>query len=75
MDITTSGTNSTFSTGDIVSLRSGSIHMTVSARIGERSVSCVYYNAVSGLFTEQTFFASCLRGGTTAPQNPIGVTR
>jgi uncharacterized protein YodC (DUF2158 family) len=63
-----------FRSGDIVSLRSGGVHMTV-ATIAENSVTCQWYNAISGKVEKETFFYQMLRPGATAPQNPEGVVR
>jgi len=68
-----SSTNN-FHCGDIVSLRSGGVHMTVADTSGN-SVTCQWFNPLSGKVEKETFFFPMLRGGTTAPQNPAGVTR
>lgn len=63
-----------FKSGDIVSLRSGGVNMTVSDTSGN-SVICQWFNPLSGKVEKETFFWPMLRGGTTAPMNPEGVTR
>jgi uncharacterized protein YodC (DUF2158 family) len=63
-----------FRSGDIVSLRSGSVHMTVSDTNGN-SVVCQWYNAVTGKVEKETFFYTMLRPGASAPANPEGVVR
>jgi uncharacterized protein YodC (DUF2158 family) len=63
-----------FRCGDIVSLRSGGVHMTVADTSGN-SVTCQWYNALSGKVEKETFFYPMLRPGATAPQNPDGVVR
>jgi uncharacterized protein YodC (DUF2158 family) len=65
---------SDFQSGDIVSLRSGGVLMTVADTSGN-SVTCQYYNPISGRIEKETFFKFQLRTGATAPQNPNGVNR
>jgi uncharacterized protein YodC (DUF2158 family) len=63
-----------FKSGDIVSLRSGGVHMTVSDTSGN-SVICQWYNPISGKIEKETFFYPMLRPGASAPMNPEGVVR
>jgi uncharacterized protein YodC (DUF2158 family) len=73
VDESTSAIN-TFRCGDIVSLRSGGVHMTVSDTMGN-SVMCQWYNAIRGTVEKETFFFPMLRPGASAPQSPLGVNR
>lgn len=60
--------------GDIVSLRSGGPAMTVSD-ISGNSVTCVYYNTITGLYEKASFWFQCLRTAGTQPTAPYGVAR
>lgn len=63
-----------YRSGDIVSLRSGGPHMTVSDIQGN-SVMCQFYNPVAGEYRKETFFFSMLRTASSTPMNPEGVSR
>lgn len=50
----------TFSSGDIVTLKSGGVPMTVIRMYNANQVLCAYYNPVTGEFKESYFYSICL---------------
>jgi uncharacterized protein YodC (DUF2158 family) len=58
--------------GTLVSLRSGGPAMTVvqTHNTAIQTVTCLYFNTVSGLFVEHCLPTACLRAAGTKPETP-----
>lgn len=66
-----------FSPGDVVMLRSGGAHMTVSnvdpLWVGKPAVTMVYYNPHTGIIEKFTTYQECIRLVTSKPTDPADV--
>ena len=60
---------STFEPGTVVQLRSGGPLLTVSGSSGE-NVNVIYYNTVTGTYSNFITVQACLRPANAAPQVP-----